>query len=100
MTKTAKKVLRGYERLAFGGIQDAVRLLFSDEVGAADLDEMDLFSVAEIRRPKGGGMEIKFFDRLKALQCMQGLDADGKEGVSGFYRALEEGVRAFEGDDA
>ena len=98
MTKMTKRVLRGYNRLAFGEIQDAVRLLFSDGIDDAELDNMDLFNVAEIRRPKGGGMEIKFFDRLKALQCMEMLNAEEKEGVSGFYHALQESTRAFERD--
>ena len=43
-------------------------------------------------------MEIKFFDRLKALQCMEMLNAEEKEGVSGFYHALQESTRAFERD--
>ena len=29
---------------------------------------MDLYSVSEIKRPKDGSMEIKFFDPLKALE--------------------------------
>ena len=32
------------------------------------LEHMDLFLVSEIKRPKDGSMEIKFFDRLKALE--------------------------------
>lgn len=100
MTRTGKKVLRGYNRLAFGGIQDAVKLLLSENPESYKLEDMDLFNVAEIRRPKGGGMEIKFFDRLKALQCMQGLDSENQDGISGFYRALEEGTKVFEEEKA
>ncbi len=87
---------KGYERLAFGSVADAVRLLFAgDDFDLEKLDCMDLFCVAEIKRPKNGGMEIKFFDRLKALQCLERMEGPGpeKEG-SPFYLALEKGAAA------
>ena len=93
MTKMTKRVLRGYNRLAFGEIQDAVRLLFSDGIDDAELDKMDLFNVAEIRRPKGGGMEIKFFDRIKALQCLERMETEA--GQPSLFEALEAGARAL-----
>ncbi|MDR0913805.1 MAG: terminase small subunit [Oscillospiraceae bacterium] len=61
----------GYQRLAFGGVADAVSLLFMDNPSPRKLAKMDLFSVAEIRKPKEGSMEIKFFDRLKALEKLE-----------------------------
>lgn len=57
----------GYQRLAFGSIRDAVSLLFEESPDPEQLRQMDLFLVSEIKRPKDGAMEIKFFDRLKAL---------------------------------
>ena len=45
-----EKILQGYERLAFGGVADAVRLLFAEEITPAAARKMDLFSVAEIKR--------------------------------------------------
>ena len=83
-----EKILQGYERLAFGSAADAVRLLFVEDVSRQMLRGMDLFTVAEIRRPKGGGMEIKFFDRIKALQCMEAF-AGANKADGGFYEALE-----------
>ena len=46
----------------------AISLLFMENPSVDKLKTMDLFSVAEIKRPKDGAMEIKFFDRLKALE--------------------------------
>lgn len=92
--ETEGKVLEGYRRIAFGDVSDPVRLLFCEEITPRALKSMDLFSISEIKRPKGGGMEIKFFDRIRALQCMQELGAEGG-GVCGFYRALEDGARAL-----
>lgn len=94
--RARRRVLRGYDKLAFGGVADAVRLMFCEEPDFGEIGKMDLFNVAEIRRPKGGGMEIKFFDRIKALQCMELLNSAGADGEAGFYRALETGVRAFD----
>lgn len=58
----------GYQRLAFGSICDAISLLYKSDPSKEDLEGMDLFLVSEIKRPKDGSMEIKFFDRLKALE--------------------------------
>lgn len=91
-----RKILRGYGKLAFGGISDAVRLMFCEEANAEDIQQMDLFNVAEIKRPKGGGMEIKFVDRLKALQCMEQMSGEKETGQGTFYQALEKSVQAFE----
>lgn len=91
---TKQEVLEGYRRIAFGDVRDPVRLLFCDEEGPGSLTNMDLFNVAEIKRPKGGGMEIKFFDRIRALQCMEELGSE-ESGACGFYQALEEGAKAL-----
>jgi hypothetical protein len=83
----AESVRGGYEKLAYGGVNDAVRLLFEEEPDPEELRKMDLFSVAEIRRVKGGGTEIKFYDRMKALECLRALEERGSEQLP-LYRAL------------
>ncbi len=84
----------GYERLAFGSIADAVSLLYMDSPSAKELEKMDLFSVAEIRRPKDGSMEIKFFDRLKALEKLS-EKSEGEGGAAPFYEAILRGAEAL-----
>lgn len=74
----------GYQRLAFGSIRDAVSLLFMDCPDPKQLSEMDLFAVSEIKRPKDGAMEIKFFDRLKALEKLSECGEDFSEAKSLF----------------
>jgi len=78
----------GYERLAFGNISDAIRLMFTDKPDIQEISSLDLFNVAEIKRPKDGALEIKFFDRIKALEKLEAADNNEKQGVSDFYRAL------------
>lgn len=62
------RVLTGLHKLAFGKVNDAVRLVFAEEVSPEMLSGMNLFNVSEIKRDKGGGVEMRFFDRQKALE--------------------------------
>lgn len=91
-------MIKGYEKLAFGSVSDAVKLLFFQDSDPGLLDELDLFHIAEIKKLKEGGMEIKFFDRLKAMEYLGELGKNGGEGQEPFYRALEQGVKAFDKD--
>ncbi len=86
--------LEGFRRLAFGDIRDAVRLLFCDEVNPRMLRNMNLFAVSEIKRPKGGGMEIRFFDRIEALRLLSELESAGG-GADELLRAIEQGAAAL-----
>ncbi len=82
-----KRAMLGYERLAFGSTADAFRLLMSSGDDVPDVGALDLFNVAEIKRPKDGAMEIKFFDRLKALEQLGDIPESG-DAASSFYEAL------------
>lgn len=81
----------GFRRLAFDDIQDAVKLLFETEENIlSSLPSLDLFNISEIKRQKGGGMEIKFFDRIKALEKLREITgADERQTALSFYDALE-----------
>lgn len=83
----------GYKKLAFGGIGDAVSLLYMDNPDGERLKNMDLYCVSEIRRPKDGAMEIKFFDRLKALEKLES-GAEEDNGAASFFEALNRGASA------
>ena len=91
---------QGYYRLAFGCISDAVRLLFTEELTEKDIGQMNLFNVSEIKRKKGGDIEIKFFDRLKALDRLADiLLPEGESGENSIFSAIEKGARALEGKE-
>ncbi|MEF2920634.1 MAG: terminase small subunit [Acutalibacteraceae bacterium] len=81
--------LQGYERLAFGGIADCIQLLYMDNPDLQTLERMDLYMISEIKRPKEGAMEIKFFDRLKALEKLSEAQQSNGENSLPFYKALE-----------
>ena len=82
----------GYQRLAFGGISDALRLLFTQTPTPEQLEKMDLFMISEIKRNKDGMLEIKFFDRLKALEKL-GSRAENTTGVAGLMDAIGRGAQ-------
>lgn len=93
-------VISGYYRLAFGCFTDAVSLLFDDEVTATKIQELDLFNISEIKRKKNGEVEIKFFDRLKALEKLENTSCDkGENGVYSLYSAIEKGASALKDDE-
>ena len=93
------EVCAGYRRLAFGSAADALRLLFAeDSPGIKALEQMDMLNVSDIKRPKGGGLEIKFFDRIKALERLEAVCGAGaaQHNAVPFYEALERGAKSLE----
>lgn len=86
--------LSGYNRLAYGCCADAVWLLFCEEPTREDIEKLDLFGVSEIKRPKGGGLEIKFFDRYKALERLDCLSNKDETEEREFYAAIEKSAEA------
>lgn len=89
----------GYERLAFGNVSDAVRLMLSENPLEENLDKYDLFNIAEIKHPKEGAMEIKFFDRLKALEKLENAESAEQKSGSEFYNALLGGLENIRNDN-
>lgn len=90
------EVVAGLRRLAFGCIGDALRLAFEENIDISELKEMDLFAISEIKVNKGKGVEIKFFDRIKALEKLSGIvERNDEEGRSDIFRAIEEGAEAL-----
>ena len=90
-------IIAGYRRLAFGCVTDAVKLIFSDEINEEQLEQLDLFSVSDIKKQRGGAIEIKFFDRLKALEKLENLvSIQTQNSASSLYSAIEKGAKALE----
>lgn len=97
---SVEEVVSGYRQLAFGSVADALKLIYADESpDRFEMEGLELFNVSEIKRPKGGGIEIKFFDRLKALEHLEALcDGNGDDDSAlPFYMALEKSAGALRG---
>lgn len=92
-----EEVITGYRQLAFGSVADAVKLVFAED--CVDCEMLDLFNVSEIKRPKNGGIEIKFFDRLKALEHLEVMSGSSdSDKALPFYMALEKSAAQLSGD--
>ncbi|HJB26924.1 MAG TPA: terminase small subunit [Firmicutes bacterium] len=70
------QAIEGYRRLAFSSAQDAIHLL-DREFDPKNAENLDLFSVSEIKTSPSG-VQIKFFDRQKALDKLYDL-AEARE---------------------
>ncbi len=78
----------GLRKIAFGSITDAVKLALGDGDAYSSPETLDLFCVSEIKIPKEGAMEIKFFDRIKALSALSELENGGENDASGILSAI------------
>ena len=76
-------------RLAGSPANDAVRLAFLEPDEMDELDRLDLSAVTEFKRNSNGTVELKFVDRLEALQWL--LEKNGEDPrAERFYGALEQ----------
>lgn len=93
------KACSGYEKLAFGSVSDAFKLIYSENISLDTISKMDLFNVSEIKKPRDGMLEIKFFDRFKALEKLQQLEFLSTNQNMSFYNAIENSIKALDLDD-
>ena len=85
-----EEILKEIRRLAKGKVNDAVRLAYLGEDELAEIGRLELSAVTEFKRNSNGTVELKFVDRLAALQWLleQAEDPKGKA----LYEALEKGT--------
>ena len=63
----------GLYRLAYGGVGDPLTLVYRDDLTDEELSSLDLLNVSEIKRTKDKSIEIKFFDRIKAVEKLNDI---------------------------
>lgn len=83
---TRKDVIRRLAELAYGKVNDCVRLALETE---PCLEELDLSLLSDVKRNEKGMVEIRLVDRLKVLEQLAGMTAEDREGVEGFLQALQ-----------
>jgi len=76
--------------LAFGRANDAVALALSDGAARPDIEGLDLSAVAEFKVTDKGGVELKFLDRVRALEALCSLLGESAGSADEFYQALED----------
>lgn len=82
-------VLSGLERLAFGNANDSAQLLFySEEELREQLPMLDLFRVSELRKTRSDAIEVKFYDRFRAMELLLQV-ADRGEHHASIYQLMQ-----------
>lgn len=79
----------GLKRLAFydaGEVAASLESSVRNDMGIKNCQSF--YGVSEIKFPKGGGVEVKFFDRYKALEKLLLLSQQETKESSGFIEAL------------
>lgn len=83
---TRERVVQRLYEMALGRANDAVRLAYFQEPTEEEVKKLDLGAVAEFRRSNLGSVEIKFIDRVKAMQALAGmLEGEGGEAEEFFH---------------
>ena len=78
-------------RLAFARVNDAVKLAFLPEEERDVIGRLDLSALTEFRRSGAGTVEMKFTDRMRALERLLELSRPGgEERLEQFLRSMEE----------
>lgn len=85
---TRKDVVRRLAELAYGRVNDCVRLAVED---APCLEELDLSLLSEVKRNEKGKVEIKLIDRLQVLEQLARVTGEEKGDLSGFLQAMQNG---------
>ncbi len=96
--ESCEEILRQVEELAMSRVNDAVRLAFLSGEELAAIDKLDLSPITEFKRNKDGGVEIKFVDRLSALQWLL-AQRQAKPTADELRQALAAGGREVWGEE-
>ncbi len=83
-----RDVIRRLAELAYGQVNDCVRLALEEDVR---LEELDLSLLSEVRRNDKGTVEIKLIDRLQVLKQLAEAAGEEKAGMEGFLQAMQGG---------
>ena len=79
-------------QLAYAKVNDAVKLAFLPEEEREVIGRLDLSALTEFRRSGAGTVEMKFTDRMRALERLLELSSpSGEEQLERFLQRIEEG---------
>ena len=87
-TVDRQDVARRLAELAFGRVNDCVRLVLEE---SPQLQELDLSLLSEVRRSDKGGVEIKLIDRLRVLEQLTRMTGENRTDMDAFLQALQGG---------
>lgn len=87
-----QEIVRELRRLVRSKNNDGVKLAFLSGEEPEQIDKLDLRGVVEFKRSEKGCFEIKFADKLKALELLERLCREESEGaLDTFLEGLRDG---------
>lgn len=93
--KSREEIIQYLEKLVFYRPNDGIRIAFTDE--PSDLKNCHLEGISEFKRYANGTVEMKFLDRLKALELLVRLQGEPEAeggGLEAFLSAVSGGEEA------
>ena len=86
-----EQLLEQMRALACAKVNDAVRLAYLPEEEREAIGKLDLSALIEFRRSGAGTVELKFADRMKALERLLELSGpSGEEQLDSLFRRMED----------
>lgn len=83
-----RDVVRKLGELAFGRVNDCVRLALED---SPEVEKLDLGLISEVKKTEKGLVEIKLIDRLKVLQQLAAVVGQEEGNVAALMQQLRDG---------
>lgn len=90
-TVQRKDVIRRLAELAFGRVNDCVKLALEE---TPELDQLDLSLLSEVKRNDKGTVEIKLIDRLQVLERLAQMAGEDNSPMESFLQAMQGGETA------
>ena len=81
-------VTRRLAELAYGKVNDCVRLALEEE---PNLEALDLSLLSEVRRNEKGTVEVKLIDRLRVLEQLEKVTEAENGKLESFVQAIRDG---------
>lgn len=86
-----EQLLEQMRTLACAKVNDAVKLAYLPEEERDAIGKLDLSALIEFRRSGAGTVELKFADRMKALERLLELSGpSGEEQLDALFRRMED----------
>lgn len=87
-----QEIIKELRRLIKSKSNDAVKLAYLGQEDVQDIDGLDLRGVVEVKRSEKGAFEVKFVDKLKALELLERISNREEDGdLDAFLEGLRDG---------
>ena len=87
-----QEIIKELRRIIRSKNNDAIKLAWLDQQEVPNIDGLDLRGVVEVKRSEKGAFEVKFADKLKALELLERISArEGDDDLDAFLEGLRDG---------